>query len=190
MNRKRRGPPTIKDLRPAPYNPREIGPESLEALGGSLAEFGDISGLVWNRRTGRLVAGHQRLEALKKQHGGRLRMAAGAVLAPDGGRFPVRVVDWPEAKEKAANIAANSPLLAGEFTADLGPLLDEINLELPDLSEALMLGDLAVHETAATQLPETFEHYDVLVSCDDEETCEKFYEDTRKKGMKCRILRS
>ena len=108
-------PRTIADLKPAPYNPRRIDEPSMAALGVSLAEFGDISGIVWNRRTGRLVAGHQRIEVLKKKHGANLRLDDGAVVAPDGGRFPVRVVDWPETTERAANMAANSPLLAGMF---------------------------------------------------------------------------
>ncbi len=153
----------IEDLAPAPYNPRRIEPEALAALRRSLAEFGDISGLVWNRRTGHLVAGHQRLDALKREHGDALavewsdsasgeandgqsaRARAAAVVTPTGERFPVRIVDWDNAKEKAANIAANSPHLAGEYIADdleaiMRELrLDENNLELLD---GLRLGEL------------------------------------------------
>ena len=54
----------ISDLKPAPYNPRKIDTEALVGLGRSLAEFGDISGLVepryvdvavrrWEQFTGR-----------------------------------------------------------------------------------------------------------------------------------------
>jgi len=56
---------SLADLRAASYNPREITQEALEGLGHSLEEFGDISGIVWNKRTGHLVAGHQRVEALR-----------------------------------------------------------------------------------------------------------------------------
>ena len=108
-------PPALDDLRPAAYNPRKIDAESLAGLGVSLREFGDISGLVWNSRTGNLVAGHQRLAALKAEYGDELAMDGEAVVAPTGERFPVRVVDWDEKTEKAANVAANNPHIAGEF---------------------------------------------------------------------------
>jgi len=137
-------PSSIDDLKPAPYNPRAIPAESMAALRKSLAAFADISGIVWNSRTGHLVCGHQRVAALRAEHGNGLRLDAGAVITPDGERFPIRVVDWAEAQEKAANIAANSPLIAGEFTDGLQPVLDEINIALPDLARELRLEDIAV----------------------------------------------
>ena len=136
--------PKLGDLKPAPYNPREISDEALEALKTSISEFGDISGLVWNSRTGHLVAGHQRLAALREKHGAALKMKAGVLEAPGGLRFPVRVVDWPEIKEKSANIAANSPLLAGDFTAALGPLLADIMPQMGDLAASLRFDDIEI----------------------------------------------
>ena len=38
----------IDDLKPCPWNPREISQEASKALGVSLREFGDISGIVFN----------------------------------------------------------------------------------------------------------------------------------------------
>jgi ParB-like chromosome segregation protein Spo0J len=58
---------SIDQLKPAPYNPRAISEESLKALGVSLEEFGDLSGFTWNKRTGNLVTGHQRLRALQDE---------------------------------------------------------------------------------------------------------------------------
>ncbi len=52
-------PGSFDDLRPAHYNPREITAEAAEGLRHSLVEFGDISGIVWNQRTGNLVCGHR-----------------------------------------------------------------------------------------------------------------------------------
>ena len=135
----------LADLRPAPYNPRTIAPEAVKALSASLASFGDISGIVWNKRTGTLVAGHQRLAALQAEHGGALAMVDGAVVTPTGESFPVRVVDWPLSKEKLANVAANSPYLAGEFDdADLAKVLDELAASESELFEALRLEELYV----------------------------------------------
>ncbi len=80
---------------PAPYNPRVSlapGDPEYESLKKSLSSFGCVEPLVWNRRTGRLVGGHQRL----------------AVLKDLGEReVEVSVVDLPEAQEKALNIALN-----------------------------------------------------------------------------------
>jgi len=56
----------IEDLRPAPYSPRPITDKAASRLGKSLNRFGDIAGIVWNKRTGHLVAGHQRVEQLRK----------------------------------------------------------------------------------------------------------------------------
>ena len=41
-------------------------------------------------------------------------------------RSSVLVVDLSEGDEKALNVALNNPHLAGEFTADIGALLEEI----------------------------------------------------------------
>lgn len=155
MASKRQTPPpvpsTLADLAAAPYNPRTITERALSGLGHSLAEFGDIAGITWNRRTGHLVAGHQRVKSLRAQYGDlTVEMGegeVGSVRTPEGHVFPVRVVDWPESREKAANAAANSPTIAGLFTEDLGPLLAEVAAEEPDLFGALDLGDLVPAST-------------------------------------------
>jgi len=131
----------LSDLKPAPYNPRAIDDAALKALTSSLDLFGDISGIVWNRRSGHLVCGHQRIRALREKYGDSLSLRDGCLCAGDK-RFPVRVVDWDEATEKAANIAANSELLAGRFTPELGALIEEVENGLRDLSEELRLPEL------------------------------------------------
>lgn len=126
----------MSGFRPAPYNPRKISPAALEGLRVSIAEFGDLSGIVVNRRTGNFVGGHQRLAAL------------GVTEIPDPppeeiGGLRVRVVDWPASKEKAANIAANSSAISGEFTDGLEALLDEIKRDDAALFDALRMPELA-----------------------------------------------
>ena len=132
---------SLTQLKGAAYNPRTITDEALEGLTHSLAGFGDISGIVWNERTGTLVAGHQRLRALREKYGKDLKLVAGALVAGLH-RFPVRVVDWDEATEKAANVTANNPHIAGEFDEGLQAVLDEVNASLPDLMASLNLDDL------------------------------------------------
>jgi hypothetical protein len=113
---------SIDDLRDAPYNPRDITDKSDKALGASLDEYGDISGIVFNKRTGNLVCGHQRVRKLREQ---------GAVVDGDkivcgSNVFDIRVVDWDLTKEKAANISANNTALCGAFTQDVASVLDDV----------------------------------------------------------------
>lgn len=93
----------IADLKPAPYNPRRIDRAAIEGLTRSMERFGDVQPIVWNRRSGFIVGGHQRLKVLKRK---KVQEVAVAVV----------VVDLDETEEKALNVALNSPHLAGEFT--------------------------------------------------------------------------
>lgn len=83
-----------------------------------MSDFGDLSGITFNLRTNRLVCGHQRVDLLREKHGDlelieeRGRMF---IQLPNGDEFPVRVVDWPEDKERIANVVANNPEIAGVF---------------------------------------------------------------------------
>ena len=133
---------TLADLAAAPYNPRTITIGALAGLSYSLAEFGDLSGVTFNSRTGHLVAGHQRVKSLRQQYGD-LAIVDGGITTPEGHRFTVRVVDWPEAQEKAANVAANSPTISGTFSDDLTALLAELQEDQADTFGALHLEDLS-----------------------------------------------
>lgn len=118
---------TISSLTAAKYNPRKITQENFEGLTYSIKEFGDLSGITFNRTTGNLVTGHQRVRSLMQEFGEDLPIAKNGILLPDGSHFHVRFVEWDEKKEVAANIAANNPHLQGEFTVDLQTLLADIN---------------------------------------------------------------
>lgn len=136
----------LSDLRGAPYNPRAISKEAIAALRNSLSEFGDISGIVYNEHSGHLIAGHQRLKALKQQYGDGLVFEKGVLKTPDGKEFSVRVVSWEESIEKAANVAANSVLIQGEFTDGLKGILDELTDQIPEMIESLRLDELVESE--------------------------------------------
>jgi hypothetical protein len=124
----------IKDLQPAKYNPRKITPKQLDALGKSMKEFGDLSGIVKNIRTGNLVGGHQRLKhfdpvwAITKhaQTDKTGTVALGEIETPFGA-WQYREVDWPEKREMAANVAANQ--IGGYFDI---PMLKDILIEIDD----------------------------------------------------------
>ena len=117
-------------------NPREIGEEELAGLGRSLREFGLVEDPVWNRRTGRLVGGHQRVRILRE---------AGARVVP------VKVVDLDEAREAALCVALNSRELQGRFTGGLGEVLRLVEEGAPDLMEGLRFEELAESEGASLE---------------------------------------
>ena len=52
----------------APYNPRKIGEKARAKLKKNIARVGLIDPPVWNRRTGNLVGGHQRIAAVDSLH--------------------------------------------------------------------------------------------------------------------------
>ena len=83
------------ELIPAEYNPRKDlkpGDPEYEKLKRSLEQFGYVEPVIWNKTTGRVVGGHQRLKVLM-----------------DMGIQEVEcvVVELNEEKEKALNIALN-----------------------------------------------------------------------------------
>src|SRR5450830_611007 len=85
----------ISQINPAKYNPRidlKPGDIEYEKIKKSIDEFDIVEPLIWNKQTGNLVGGHQRLKILKDQ---------------GIKEIEVSVVDLPEAKEKALNIALN-----------------------------------------------------------------------------------
>lgn len=132
--------PVVGELHPAPYNPRTITPEGLESLAASLKEFGDLSGVVKNRRTGHLVGGHQRVRILDKGWAIQKEpvkdstgtVALGHIVTP-WGAFGYREVDWPIEKEMAANISANKHRSDWD-NVKLTPLLVQLDAGDFDLS--------------------------------------------------------
>lgn len=123
----------LSQLRPAPYNPRQISDKALAGLTESLREFGLTQPIVWNRRTKWVVSGHQRIKALQR---------LGKKEAP------VMVVDWPEEKERAANLAHNNKAIEGEFTAEADSILKQIEEKDADLFKRLLLDEITVPEAA------------------------------------------
>lgn len=137
----------IDDLVPAPYNPRTITPEALKGLQVSVRELGDISGICFNRTTKQMFAGHQRVRALKEEFGDALKVvgddASGySIETPKGDRFSIRMVDWPEDKERLANLAANNHFIQGDWTETAEDVLGQAAIDFPELSEQLRLNDL------------------------------------------------
>ncbi len=96
-------------LIPAQYNPRKDlkpGDPEYEKLKRSIEQFGYVEPVIWNKTTGRVVGGHQRLKVLL-----------------DLGMTEVEcvVIEMDEEKEKALNIALNK--ISGDWDKDKLALL-------------------------------------------------------------------
>lgn len=106
----------LKEIKPADYNPRldlQPGDEEYEKLKRSIQEFSLVEPLVWNERTCRLVGGHQRLKVLEE-------------LGYE--EVEVSVVDLPDEKEKALNVALNK--IQGDWD------YEKLEILLAELSDA------------------------------------------------------
>ena len=97
------GEMSIADLKAAKWdrNPRVIDPAEFEALKRSLSTFGTVEPVIFNRQTGRVVGGHQRIDAME---------ALGIATTV------VRYVDLDEQAEAALNVALNR--ISGEWKWD------------------------------------------------------------------------
>jgi len=198
--RKKTALSSTADLRPDAANPRQIKKVAQRGLAASLKEFGDLSGIVFNRKTKELVAGHQRMDQIRSAYGERPIEVVDQVAGLHGIRidadhfFPVRFVNWSVAKQRAANVAANNQKLQGEFTDDLANYLQnieaELEAELPGLANQVLLGDLMQlvdeAEGAGGQIVEDV--YQVVVDCEKELTQKIVYDLLVKHGYKPKLL--
>lgn len=111
----------VSELNAAQYNPRitlEPGMPEWEKLKRSIEQFGNVEPVVWNRKTGNVVGGHQRLAVLKS-------MGYESI--------PCSVVDLDEKEEKLLNIALNK--IKGQWDYDkLEEILSGFDFEVATAS--------------------------------------------------------
>jgi len=108
-------------LNPAAYNPRKDlkpGDKEYEKLKRSIAEFGYVEPIIWNKTTGNVVGGHQRLKVLL-----------------DLGQTEIDcvVVELDDKREKALNLALNK--IQGDWDeVKLASLMAEFDASTFDVS--------------------------------------------------------
>lgn len=148
-----------------PDNARTISDANLEGLGKSLAKLGDLSGIVWNERSGLLVCGHQRMDRLLAagaKEWTRIDKVSGVIQHPQTGEpFPIRIVDWDEATSRMAGIAANNPELQGEFADNLQDQLQALQTEA-DFEELRLQKLLEEEESNEPRERRTLEDFDTM----------------------------
>jgi len=111
----------IEKLNPAKYNPRKDlkpGDPEYEKLKKSIETFGYVEPIIWNKRTGNIVGGHQRLKILLERGYTKIECV---------------VVDLDDTQEKALNVALNK--VSGEWDLPkLADLISELDSELFDIT--------------------------------------------------------
>lgn len=174
----------ISELTPAPYNPRVISEAAMRGLRASIERFGLVQPIVVNRTTGNIVGGHQRLKVLAEQ---------GVT------EVPCVIVELPASEEKALNLTLNNPAIAGDFTEGVLPMLDDIQIQLPEMFEVLRLGDISdllpqvdVGGTDSglsgdSQLDD-YQAWSVNVKCNSESAQAELYERLSQEGYECQLL--
>ena len=108
-------------LNPAAYNPRndlKPGDKEYEKLKRSISEYGFLEPIIWNRQTGNVVGGHQRLKVL---------------LDLGHTEIDCVVVDLDLQREKALNIALNK--IQGDWDeTKLAAIMADLDAEAFDVS--------------------------------------------------------
>jgi hypothetical protein len=169
----------LSQLDPNPKNPRMITGENLRRLRRSVRRFDLVENLVWNRRTKRLVGGHQRMRVLR---------------ALNREKAMVCVVDIDEEEEAALMIQLNNPHAQGEFSEDLKKLLDD--LQDFDSFDALGLDQLGdfdddmdlAGESDESEEPDSGLTYSVIVDMTTEDEQGKLLQELEDRGYQCRLL--
>ena len=117
----------MSQIKPSPYNPREISDAALQGLKTSLERFGLVDLMVINKRNMRIISGHQRYKVLKN---------AGIK------KVKVIMVDLDEVNEMALNVTLNSQEIQGTWTKALIPILEKMRIEMPDDYLSLRMKEL------------------------------------------------
>jgi hypothetical protein len=127
-----------RELKSAPYNPRKISKPNEKRLRKGIEQHGFVGGIIWNKRSGNIVSGHQRIAQLDELEG------------TDDYLLDVDVIDVTDPEEREINVILNNAAVQGEFDEDkLAVVIDFLkdnnrSVERTGFSMAdiqLMLGD-------------------------------------------------
>ena len=171
----------IGDLKPSKYNPRKdlkSGSPAYNRLKKSIENFDYIEPIVWNKRTDRIVGGHQRIKILAEL----------GYMVVD-----VSVVDLSEEKEKALNLALNKT--GGNWDLKKLEVVFE-DLKLTDLDfEMTGFSDIEVNQLGrymnedqdgSPQLGDL--EYQIIINCENENHQIRLLKKFNKEKIKCRPL--
>jgi ParB-like chromosome segregation protein Spo0J len=107
------------ELKKAAYNPRTLGDMEKRKLREGIKRHGLVEPIVWNKRTGNICGGHQRI--------GQLDALAGTADYT----LDVAVIDVDDKSEKEINVLLNNNEAQGDWDLDLlGDLVKDSGLEI------------------------------------------------------------
>ena len=176
----------------ANYNPRKISDEAKKQLKANLKRIGLLGGVVWNKTTGNLVSGHQRVSVMDEVN----RYESGE----NDYELRVEVVEMDEKTEKEQNIFMNNRSVQGEFDTDMlenmlsdidyaNAGLDDFDLQMLGIGEIdeSMTNGLSWNEEE-TAKENNIQHISAISKCGEEDKntdrSVNFYEDTPENQIK------
>lgn len=126
-------------IKNAPYNPRVIDEEARKRLKKGLQKFGLVESLIWNKRNGFLVSGHQRISIMDE------------LEKTQDYELTVSVVDLDEKSEMELNVQLNNTSMMGDYDIDLLTQMvqdgaDIDNLGFSDADIDIIFGDSEISE--------------------------------------------
>ncbi|CAJ61392.1 hypothetical protein FRAAL2748 [Frankia alni ACN14a] len=140
----------VRDVVPATRNPKE---HDLPRLVDLIRRFGFVESVVRDGRTGRLVAGHGRLEALEVMERRDQSPPDGITVDQDGAWLVPVTVGWASRSDddaEALGVALNAvPALGGWNSATLAETLRDINAVDPDLRRLIGYEDAELDDLLA-----------------------------------------
>lgn len=111
-----------KEIKNAEYNPRTISESAKLKLREALENHGLVEPLIWNKKTGNLVGGHQRLEQLDN------------LEQSNDYNLDVAVVYVDEREEAVLNVQLNNPSMQGDWdTNKLADLAINFDIDFEEL---------------------------------------------------------
>jgi hypothetical protein len=117
----------LDEILPALRNPKGHDEQLIDRL---IKEHGFLDALVLDDRTGRLIAGHGRLEQLTAAHAAGAQLPDGIITIEDGRWAAPVLTGWASRDDDqahAAGVGLNQGTIAGGFIPqDLAPLLEDL----------------------------------------------------------------
>jgi ParB-like chromosome segregation protein Spo0J len=160
-----------RQINAAPYNPRKIGEKNRGKLRKGMLEFGMVELLVWNKRSGNLVGGHQRLSILDEENGSDYTLQ-------------VSQVDLDAKQERKLNLLLNNAKAQGKWDDDkLTALIASLDGDL-DLT-GFDPEDFAATIAEAEQLKASWQ---ILIECQNEAEQAALLEKLTAEGLTCKAL--
>jgi ParB-like chromosome segregation protein Spo0J len=182
----------LEEVKPAARNPKA---HDIASLVASIKRFGFADAVILDERTGRLVSGHGRVEALAKMQADGAPPPEGVRV--EGGKWLVPVQrGWASKDDREAEaflVAANRLVEAGGWDeAQLEALLRDIARESSLDGLGLDSDDVErlVRETDASADVEErpVDIWQVLVDVESEAQQRELLEELTRRGFKCRPL--